>query len=154
MDEYLPFGGPRPRRTRNTKRRVTWRNFPHHCTSLWQLFDERRDVWLGPAPIAQIRKVRQQLYEHRYLVAEASDLGDTDAQALMMLLRDAYIQLTADGCPDGQLKLHIVPNPMIALVDDAMRRAGWFDQPSTGTDRATDAQKKKIAEIIKQLDKA
>jgi len=161
-NEFLPFGGPREKRSRNTKRRVSWRNYPFAYKSVWQMFDEKRDVWIGPAPIAQIRAFRQQLYEHRYLIAEAADLGDVEAQDMMTLVRDAYTQITdVDGAPlpaqrqrakDTQAKLHIMPNPAIALVNEAFERAGMYGVDSSK--QLSKEQKEKIEEIRKQLDRA
>lgn len=149
-NEYLPFGGPRLRRSRNTKRRITWRNYSFAYTNVWQLFDERREVWLGPGPISEIRAMRQRLYEHRYLIAEASDLGDTEAQKLMTLARDAYTQIV--DCGNGSFKLHIIPDPAIAHVNAALEAAGVYDQQAKP--KLTAEQEEKIAEIKKQLDRA
>lgn len=162
MDEILPFGGPRLRRSRNTKRRVSWRNYSFAYTNVWQLFDERREVWIGPAPIAEILAFRQRLYEHRYLIAEAADLGDIEAQKLMMLCRDVYtrtIACDASGEPTDEdkpsfAKLHIIPDPAIALVNKALQEAGMFDTgPLTQPATETEAKQSEIESIREQLKK-
>ncbi len=163
-NEYLPFGGPRPRKTRNTKRRVNWRNYSFAYTNIWQLFDDTRDVWIGPALIAQIRAFRQQLYEHRYLIAEASDLGDTDAQEMLRMTRDAYTQIVTEGQVSGFAMLHIVTNPVVKLVNDALVRAGKMTAEEAAAQAVPPGaalklpliphmKEKEIEEIKKQLDR-
>ncbi len=152
-NEYLPFGGPSVKRSRNTRRRITWANYSFAYENVWHLFGEQRKVVLGPGPRAEMLKIRQRFYEHRYLVSEAAAMGDTKAQDLMVLVRDAYTQLV--DCADGQVELHIVPDPAIEHVNKALEKAGVYSQlPLTQKELDEQAQKEKIEEIRKQLDRA
>lgn len=152
VNEYLPFGGPSAKRSRNTRRRITWANYSFAYENVWRLFSEQRKVVLGPAPLSEMRKLRQRFYEHRYLISEASAMGDTAAQELMMLARDVYTKLIE--LPNGQAELHFVPDPAIDLVNAALARAGALDLPPlTQAELDAMAKEEKIAEIKKQLDK-
>jgi hypothetical protein len=151
-NEYLPFGGPSVKRSRNTRRRITWTNYSFAYENVWHLFSEHRKVVLGPGPRSEMLKIRQRFYEHRYLVSEAAALGDTKAQELMILVRDAYTQFV--DCPNGQVELHIVPDPAIAYVNEALEKAGaWTQPPLTQAELDEQAKKEMIEEIRKQLDK-